>query len=140
MKESITQEHMTGCAVACVAYLMGVSYQRALEAFKSPHQAWGQGFYCDEIVEALGVFGKNYFYDRLTVYNRSLLEKPDVIVFVEPNRRYPLGHYLARSSQCQWMNSWVNCPVIAPAQSGFERKLPGLPSYVIFNASSCSLK
>jgi hypothetical protein len=137
MREAITQEHMTGCAVACVAYLAQVSYQTALEAFENPSQAWGRGFYCEEIIEALARFEKTYFYDRLTQSNRSLLCKKEVIVYVEPSRRYPLGHYLVRTPESTWMNSWVNCPIIAPAQSGFELKLPGLPSYVIFSASSC---
>lgn len=35
----ITQKHGTGCAVACVAYILNRSYDAALKLFSKPNQA-----------------------------------------------------------------------------------------------------
>ncbi len=130
MQEPITQEHGTGCGVACVAFVLGISYQKALGLFKNPQHAWeGKGYYCKDIIEALKKAGLDYSYKQIT--ELPLTIKPGIIVFTEPSKNYPRGHYLAQTKDNKWMNPWINFPHIAPAKSGFQDKLPDKPIWII---------
>ena len=131
-RKSVTQSHGTGCAVACCAYVLGLTYQKALKLFSRPHQAWGRGFYCREIVEALSAAQMKYSYCYLKQKKSHLLSVPGTIVYVVDPNQYPLGHYLVRTPQGDWMNPWSNFPVITPAKSSFQRRLPGEAKYAIF--------
>ena len=52
-REPIRQENLMGCAVACVAFISGISYNDALDLFpQGPIKAETAGFICSEIVEA----------------------------------------------------------------------------------------
>lgn len=128
MKTSVTQEHGTGCAVACVAFVTGRSYRRALALFAKPERAWGRGFYCRDLVAALARAKRAY--NSTAAVSRKRWPA-GTIVYVAPSRGYPLGHYLA-SSPRGWMNPWANFPCIAPARSAFQKKLPGRPIYAVF--------
>lgn len=131
-RKSVTQDHGAGCAVACTAYILGVTYQKALRFFSKPKQAWGRGFYCKEVVEALGSAQKTYSYCYLKPKMLGILKIPGTIVYVGASSRYPLGHYLVRTQRGDWMNPWINFPIITPAQSSFQRRLPGKPIYAIY--------
>lgn len=132
MKEPITQKHPMGCAVACTAYISDLTYEQALEIFDLPQNAWGEGFYCEDIVRALSKVGKSYQYTYLDTLSHKILNQPDVIVFTEKSASYPQGHYLARTADGAWMNPWINFPIIAPAKSGFQKDLPGRPTYAVY--------
>lgn len=130
----VTQEHGTGCGVACTAFVLNLTYSEALYYFLKPAQAWGRGFYCREVVAALGRAGKTYTQSYVKSKGRQLLKIPGMIVFVGRSEKYPLGHYLVRTIRGDWMNPWINFPVIAPAKSGFQRRLPGKVIYVLYPA------
>src|SRR5439155_1668986 len=74
---SVTQEHGAGCAVACVAFVLGTSYQEALALFKRPNHAWGRGFYCREIIEALETAGKKYSFVHFNASVKKRVEMPE---------------------------------------------------------------
>ena len=131
-RESITQEHGTGCAVACTAFILNLSYRAALKHFSKPAHAWGRGFYGREVVAALKNSGREYSHCYVKSNRRGLLTVPGAIVFIARSSRYPSGHYLVRTRRGDWMNPWINFPVIAPAKSAFEKRLPGRPTYVIY--------
>ena len=65
MKKPITQEHGMGCAIACTAFVLGCSYQKALSLYEQPEHAWGRGFYCKEIIMALKKMGRLYGYKKI---------------------------------------------------------------------------
>ncbi len=132
MKKSVTQEHSMGCAVACTAYILERTYEQALKLYENPHNAWETGFYCRDIVIALSKAGKNYKFKRIKISRDHILDVPDIIVFIEKSPNYPAGHFLVRTHQKSWMNPWINFPVIALAQSGFQSELPGKPIYAVF--------
>ena len=131
-KQSVTQEHGTGCAVACVAFILKITYKDALKLFKNSKRAWGAGFYCGDIVDALHKGGRKFSFAAHKHLKGNASEKPDSIVFVLPSTKYALGHYFVRTFEGKWMNPWINCPNICPAQSGFESKLSGSIDYVVF--------
>jgi hypothetical protein len=131
-KKPITQEHGTGCGVACTAYVLGVSYQSALKLFDKPGNASTTGFYCKDIVRALARKGRLYSHCYLKSSKRDLLQQAGVIVYIQRSKKYPLGHYLVRGTNGKWMNPWYNYPCIAPAKGQFQTKLPGKPIYAIF--------
>ena len=136
MQPAVTQKHGSGCAVACVAYLLKISYEKALQLFDQPHQAWGRGFYLKEITEALKKMDHRYSYCKLTHSKIFLLKIPGVIVFIARSQKLPLGHYLVRTKTNRWMNPWINFPCIASAKSGFQKRLPGKAKFIIHPESS----
>lgn len=129
---SVTQEHGAGCGVACVAYILNISYEKALKYFKKPLQAIDKGFLCREIVEALNKAGLNYSYCKALPSCKNLIKVPGVIVFVARSKKYPIGHYLVKTRESSWMNPWINFPCIASAESGFEKRLPGKAQWIIY--------
>ena len=134
MKE-VKQEHTFGCSVACAAAVMGVSYQEALAVFSDGQEkALKVGFYCREIVEALGKVGLKYEYKRFNATQHRNLHKSGTIVFLRKSEKYPTGHYLVRHNRL-WMDPWINLTkdtTIAKAKAGFRKRLPGKPIYIIF--------
>ena len=134
-KKSITQEHPSGCAVACVAYIIGNSYKNALKLFKRPDYATSlRGYYCREIIKALKNAGLKYNYCYAKPSKLKLLLLDNIIVFIARSKKYPTGHYLARRNK-KWMNPWINFPNIKPAKSGFSKILPGKVQWIIFPLS-----
>jgi len=130
--KSVTQEHSSGCSVACVASVLGISYKRALKLFEKPEYAGTRGYYCREIVNALKNGGKRYSYAFLKPNKKKLARIPGSIIFIRKSIRYPLGHFLARCDDIRWMDPWINYPEVKSAKSGFRKTLPGKASWVIY--------
>ncbi len=133
MSLPLVQEHGAGCAVACAAYILDVSYQEALKLFDKPVHAIDQGFLCEEVVVALRKGGLSYLYEEVSPFNQYLLDQPFTIVFLAISKKYPLGHFVVRTEHNCWMNSWINYPCIASAQAGFEKELFGKAEWVIYS-------
>lgn len=127
----IAQEDFSGCAVACVAALLEVSYQCALAHFEHSEYATLRGYYCKEVIAALEHAGVNATLKYVKPRLIPGLNKPGTIVFVAKGGMYPNGHYLLRLED-GWMNSWVNFPRMEPAQAGMQTELPGRPQFAIF--------
>jgi hypothetical protein len=130
----VTQEHASGCAVACVAFVLEIPYSKAIKLFKKPSRALSSGFTCKDIVQALAKKSKVYAYASLNSKNQLLLNEAGVIVFIRRSKFYPIGHFLVRSNRT-WMNPWANYPKIAPAQGALQSRLPGQAIYVIYPLS-----
>jgi hypothetical protein len=132
---SVTQDHGLGCGVACVATLLGITYQKALSLFKDgKKRAAKSGFYCKDIVAALERAGLQYEYKYIKPKQIKTIYQEGVIVLIKKSQRYPAGHYLVRVGDL-WMDSWINYPNINSAKSGFRKKLPGKPIYAIYSIS-----
>jgi hypothetical protein len=126
----VTQSYSAGCAIACVASRLGFTYLEARRLFDKPDRDKKIGFYCRDLILALARSRKTYRHFHFRDRHRRTLRIPGTIVFIARSKKYPLGHYLLRT-QRGWMNPWINFPVISPARSGFEARLPGRPLYVI---------
>jgi len=132
MEKSITQQGPSGCAVACVAQLLNITYDRAISLFKGGRiKEIYLGFYCKEIVTVLRKKGINCNFRYISKENANKIYKNGTIVFIKRTKKYPQGHYLIRSNN-SWMDPWINMPRMNPAKSGFRKKLPGKPVYAIF--------
>ncbi len=127
---SVVQEDSMGCGVACVAYLLNVSYGQALRLFGHTSGSV-RGYYCPEICKALAKGGLSYGWQKISPKNSGLLKKDMAIIFVAANKRYPAGHYLVRTPK-GYMNPWMNFPAMNPAKAGIASRLPGKPTYVCF--------
>lgn len=136
---AVTQEHISGCAIACVAALLGISYKRALKLFTHPEYAISRGYYRKEIVQALSKAGKNYGYRKVTAKNRHLIRMDGAIVFLKTGKKYPIGHYVVRLKG-RWMDPWLNHLIINPAKGGFRKRLPEKAQWVIYPVESPSEK
>ncbi len=131
MKKPVAQEHTAGCAVACVAFILNISYQKALLLFTNGKYHVGvRGFYAREVVAALDRYGKRYSYHYINKRNLRRIYEEGSIVFIGRSKKYPLGHYLCRRGS-SWMNPWYNFPKIKHAKAQFQKRLPGKPIYVI---------
>lgn len=120
---AVVQEQGMGCAVACSASLLNISYKKALLLFKNRKGATSCGYSCKEISDALRKKGKRYAVVHLKKDNAYLLKKNGTIVFIQRSKRYPEGHYLLKTKK-GWMNPWINFPNISPAKAGYSKKLP----------------
>ena len=131
MATPIAQEHPAGCAVACVAFALGINYKEALLLFvKGASRAGVRGFYVREVVAALGRGAKGYSYYYINTHNRANMYKDGCIVFTRRSKRYPQGHYLCRNGR-YWMNPWHNFPEMNNVSARFQKRLPGRPAYAI---------
>ncbi len=124
--------------MACVAYVLGKSYQETVLEF-GVKQAIEPNFFCRDLVRVLNRHEKNYAYKRLRrKKDKSKMYREGTIVFIRKNRKYPFGHYLARA-ESYWMDPWLNVGKdkdIKNAISGFRKRLPGEAIYIIFQKNS----
>lgn len=130
----VSQEHVFGCAVSCVASRCGMTYREAHALFDSPSHAWMRGYYCEEIVAALGRAGLRYSYERFAgahPRHQSLLGKAGTIAFHECCQTYPFGHFFIRARK-GWMNPWSNYPRMVPVESRIEPDFEGKWEYMLF--------
>jgi ABC-type bacteriocin/lantibiotic exporter with double-glycine peptidase domain len=134
----VPQEHPLGCAVACVACICRVSYQSAFSFFSTREHAWTRGYYCSELVDALAKAGLKYQYSKYETARDELKAlKEGTIVFIEPCKSYPAGHFFARTKK-GWMNPWVNFPQMNNIKAAFEENLQGKISYIVFESDRSS--
>ena len=131
--KSITQEDPFGCSLACIAHLTGNTYKSIIQLVDDK-KARNGGFYCKELVSLLSNLGYSYSYKYLKPRFKKLIYHDDAIVFIKRSKQYPSGHYLVRSGD-MWMDPWINFSVtakISDAESGFRKRLPGIPIYGLF--------
>ena len=126
----ITQKHPMGCGVACVASLLGLSYSKTFKFFDK-NKASTNGYYIKDIVLALNEKGLKYTGSKVNNKTRKYVNKNGSIIFIKRSKKYPAGHYLLKTSR-GWMNPWINYPEIAPAKSGFNKKIPGDAQWVLY--------
>ncbi|MCA9347009.1 hypothetical protein KC930_00305 [Candidatus Saccharibacteria bacterium] len=133
MKKSITQEFEYGCGIACFAFVLGVSYKDALGLLSSK-QATSDRFWVKDLNKALVDQGLLYERKYVKPHIFPYLLKEGAIVLIGRSKKYPSGHYLVRHKNT-WMDPWINLPRsknILAAKSGFRKRLPGIPKYVIY--------
>jgi len=128
----IVQEDPMGCGIACIASITGKSYKEAKKFFDNPEFSASRGFYCRELVKALGKKGIKYGFKKFKKDYQNKLKINGSIVFIKRNKKYPLGHYLLKTKK-GWMNPWINFPKISLAKAGFQKKLPGEAQWIIFS-------
>lgn len=127
----IKQEDPFGCGVACIASILGINYQTALNLFDGgKEKAKATGFYCREIVKTLGKVDLKYEYKYIKPKIRKRTYTQGAIVFLRRSKKYPKGHYLSRSEN-MWLDPWVNFP-LEEIKKGFRKRLPEKPIFVIY--------
>ncbi len=129
----VAQEDPLGCAVACIAFVLNISYKNALRLFQDGENRVKSSpdFYCKEIVQVLNKSGLDYSYRYISTKLRHRIYKQGSIVFIRRSRRYPVGHYLYRVKSA-WMDPWINIPS-TDRKAGFRKRLPGNPIYAILS-------
>lgn len=133
MKQSITQEFEYGCGIACFAFLLGVSYKQAAKMLGEV-QSKSDRFWVKDLCSALNAQGLNYKRNYVKQHIKPILLKDGTIVLIGRSKTHPTGHYLVRHNNL-WMDPWINLPRskdILKAKSGFRKRLPGIPKYVIY--------
>lgn len=128
MGRSVTQQDAAGCAIACVAYVCGVSYRYALRKYFRQSRSNPAGYMCSDIVKALSRAALAYKTRHVRGKGAEFTDK--TIVFSMRSERYPMGHYLVRDHG-RWMNPWTNFPDINKPRSGFVDRLPARAMYAI---------
>lgn len=125
----VIQEDEYGCGVACMANLLEMPYQKALDLFADPQNASWRGFICKDMVYALKRAQNPCKYYYIKPRKRKRIYRDGTIVFIKRNKKYPVGHYLARKGRL-WIDSWFNIPNL-PRIAGVRKRLPGTPIYAI---------
>jgi len=128
----VRQEDGLGCAVACVAFVLEISYQEALTLFDDGRTRVKSkaNFYCPEIVEILNSKGMNYRWKKLIDTSEKEINSDYSIVFIKRSKKYPYGHFLARY-EGKWMDPWINLPD-KNIKAGFRKVPPTKPTYLVF--------
>jgi len=128
----VKQEDGLGCAVACVAFVLEISYKEALSLFKDGQTRVKSkaNFYYPEIVEILSSEGMNYGWKKLIDTSEKEIYSDYSIVFIRRSKNYQYGHFLARY-EGKWMDPWINLPD-KNIKSGFRSILPGEPTYAAY--------
>jgi hypothetical protein len=136
----VKQEDGLGCAVACVAFILGVNYLEALQLFEDGKRRVKEeaNFYCPEIVKILNKKGLNYSWKKLNEKDIKMINNNLSIVFIKASGMYPFGHFLARYKDT-WMDPWINLPYVN-RRAGFRKILPGIPTYIISPKPSLTIK
>jgi hypothetical protein len=131
--KSIAQQDTTGCGIACIAYIVGSTYDEIIKmSGKSNKFLRYQGLYCKELVGILSKFNKNYVCRYFKNKLKDELNQFGTIVLIRRSKDYPLGHYLVKTDS-GWMDPWINAldKNNLIARSGFRKTLPGKPMYII---------
>lgn len=127
----IKQEDQLGCAVACVAFTLNVSYKNSLMLVRQgKRKAKNTGFLCKDIVKTLRKWGLNYKYNYIKDKIKNKIYQSGTIVFLRRSKKYPAGHYVCRVNK-KWMDPWINFPD-TKIEAGFRKKLPEKPIYLIY--------
>ena len=129
-QKPIAQEESMGCAIACVASLLGISYKESLKLFNRKN-ATTPNFYCKDIINKLKKKGLSYRYGKVKSKTKKYINIPRTIVFIKRSNKYPVGHYLLKTEK-GLMDPWINIPKINPAKAGFQKKLPGESQWIIY--------
>ena len=133
MRQSITQESDYGCGLACYAFALGISYKEA-ERQLGEKQANSNRFYVKDLTLSLNKAGITYKSNYIKPYIHRIIYREGSIVLIRRSKTYKVGHYLIRH-EGKWMDPWINLPMnndIKQAKSGFRKRLPGKPIYVIY--------
>lgn len=137
MRKSITQEFEYGCGIACYAFVLNISYKEAT-VHLGKEQSTSRRFWVKDIIKALNEAGLNYFSQHIRLGTRALHYPEGTIALIRRSKHYPVGHYLIRH-QNLWMDPWINLTYnknVAYAKSGFRKRLPGKPMYLIVPITS----
>lgn len=138
-RRPVAQEHSMGCAIACAAFIAGVGYDDALKLVKKPENAWTNGFYCPEIVKILSQLGFKFRWRRVVRLN-SVEDVPrGSILFIAPCKAYPQGHFVVKVGFNKFMNPWKNFPSIRSVKAGWDSKLHGPVTYLVYPAGPKSI-
>ncbi len=133
MKNSVTQEFDYGCAIACMAFVLENSYSRTIELL-NPNQQFSERFYIKDLTSELSRLGKSYSSRYVKPHLRKKIYQEAAIVLIARSKTYPVGHYLVRHNK-MWMDPWINMKKsnyqISEAESGYRKRLPGRPMYVL---------
>ncbi len=134
--KAVRQEDNLGCAVACVAFVLGIKYKDALKLFEDGESRVKEkaNFYCREIVSVLDEFGLKYEYKFLKPRHKNKIYKTKTIVFIQKSKKYRYGHFICRYKN-SWMDPWINLPKRS-IKAGFRKRLPGKPTYAIFKGQN----
>lgn len=125
--EPVTQEDLAGCGIACTAFVLKKTYSETKKLFDESLASF-EGYYCEDIVKALALQGMKFSYIE---YSGEKDIREGSIVFIGRDEKYPIGHYLVKTAR-GWMNPWINFPCITPAESGFQKEIPGKIEWVIY--------
>lgn len=134
MSNHIVQKDPYGCGIACVAFILNKEYFEVLSLIESgSFKAKNSGFSCKDLVMILKKVQKDYRYKYITTKLKKKIYNNYTIIFIKRSKKYPAGHYLCRYNK-QWMDPWLNFQInhnINKAKSGFRKRLPGKPIYMI---------
>ncbi len=134
------QKDFNGCGVACLAGLLGRSYDQVKRDFEKKFYTTEKVVLVHDIVKYLEFHDLEYrskFFNR-NKENKAVKKEAELfskiegsITLIVKSQRYPLGHYLLRVKG-GWVDPWYNMPRIDNVQAGLRRRLPDAPWYVIY--------
>ena len=126
----VKQEHILGCGVSCVAFILRISYKEALQLFEDgENKANSCGFYCRDIIKAMEKTGVAYKLKYIKKDAGDMLFVRNTIILLRKSKKYEVGHYLVRYRN-NWMDPWINVPELS-VKAGYRIYLPGKPHYAL---------
>lgn len=133
MKELIVQKDDYGCGAACVAFIVGKSYDETVHLL-GKYGAIARGYSLKELVDVLRFYGHSYAYKRADPKSNAPNYVNGTIVYIDVPRDYDQGHYLVKCAE-GWFDPWVNLPHnkdILEAKAGIVRHLTSKPLWIAY--------
>lgn len=126
MKKYVKQEDAMGCGIACVAYVLGISYRKAVDLFTQKQKRRIRGFTSKDIVEAIKIFGTTYKSVYVGRETEPKIEN-NSIIYIPKCGYFPYGHYLVKI-QNGYMDPFINLHEsnfdYTKAKAGLRKTLP----------------
>ena len=123
------QEDLLGCGIACVAFILGKTYQQTLQLIPQGKTKVLRGFYCSELATLLTNEGHPYSFHHNKRSHKKSSFQLGTIVYIKKSNSLPAGHFLCLAQE-GWMDSWINFPELK-VKAGWRDILPGEPQYYI---------
>jgi hypothetical protein len=102
----VKQEDPMGCGIACVAFVLSISYKEAVKLFTFPEKRKTLGYRSSELREALKRGGCNSFSRYVGRLSDPKIDIGD-IVYVKKCKLFPYGHYLVKNED-GYMDPFIN--------------------------------
>jgi hypothetical protein len=132
--QPVTQEYDYGCAIACIAFVLGLSYKETASMLSLLQQS-SDRYYVQNLRHDLEVITGQSWSHKFIKEGADYSNIPDMsIVLIRRNPVHKYGHYLVKT-KWGYMDPWINLNKsndIKLAKSGYRATLPSTPMYKIF--------
>ena len=134
-RAGVTQEDSLGCGVACIAYILGITYKKALTLFETPSKAQNKGYTVKELANVLNKVSNTIYKTKYVGRSENLTILSETIIYCKKCPEFQFGHYLVKTSD-GYMDPFINLKDasgdVTLAKSGFRKSIAEKVVLIVF--------